>query len=589
MSEPLLPTEVDAPATVVLRWSSTADAEQRVDFVQRVARLFPHLNWRAHLYLLPAEPVGSCDNARAATEAVCSFLAAHSFAAMVLHPFVRLRSESTRGSYDWSELLSPAKPFREEAYHLQGEPRLMISPVLETGPGAQSAVWRLPAKVLRAGSSHPSVVLDTPPARNELADDEQAPRFYVVREPGTEARVDALATSHVVESALARLEQTGADLLAACRPHLLIDEASDMVFACFQHWRAGRALCSLADWQRGVSHADGVPSDGETCAACLSRSLLAADDDLRANSREPEAHRLHFEVALAMARREQFAAAAKHAQRAADLAGTDVQRGSALLHEGLSHMSAGNLEAAEAALARASELAEDPGIVAYHRGRNQLDWRDYIEALERFEEALESGSAAVPSKDLFFQMALCHVRLEEYSDARPYIARWRDAGGDAASISFYEALCDLGEGATETALGEFREALAAGPQPSDRGRVLFYIGHCLKELDRFGDAIDPLRRAREIDPDDLAICNLLGFCYYKAGRHREAVECFRRAIEIDPSSGIDHANLASNLRDLGRIDEAIRFYEKALELDPTIGFARTNLATLRSSGGTTTS
>lgn len=585
MSARVLPTEVDAPATVVLRWSATADAEQRAAFLQRVARLFSHLNWRTHLYLLPAEPANACEDARRLAEVACSFLAAHSFAAMVLHPFVRLHAQSAQAPSDFGDLLSPAKPFREEAYHLQGEPRLMISPVLEPGPGSRSEVWRLPASLLRAGSSHPSVVLDSPPQRIETSDDEHAPRFYVVKSAGAEARIEAVAASHVVESALFRLERPDAGLLATCRPHLLIDEASDLVFACFQRWRAGRALCSLSDWQRGVRHGDGVPSDGETCAACLSRCLLASDDELRANRREPEAHRLHFEVALAMAKREQFAAAAEHARRAADLAGSDTERGSALLHEGLSQMSAGDLEAAEAALARASECADDPGIVAYHRGRNQLEWRDYIEALERFEQALESGSAAVPARELFFQMALCHVRLEEYSDARPYVARWRDAGGDAASISFYEALCDLGEGATEAALEKFSDALSAGPQPSDESRVLFYIGHCLKELDRPGEAIEPLARARAIDPDDLAICNLLGFCHYKIGRHEEAVECFRRAIKIDPTSGIDHANLASNLRDLGRVDEAVVFYEKALALDPTIAFARDNLTALRKARG----
>ena len=118
--------------------------------------------------------------------------------------------------------------------------------------------------------------------------------------------------------------------------------------------------------------------------------------------------------------------------------------------------------------------------------------------------------------------------------------------------------------------------------------MLFYVGNCLKELDRFEEAIDVLKRAVEADPQDLPNHNLLGFCYYKTKQHGQAVRCFQRAVEIDPGSAIDWANLGSNLRDLGRTDEAMAMYEKALALDPTIGFARTSLTRLRNSPEATT-
>jgi tetratricopeptide (TPR) repeat protein len=213
----------------------------------------------------------------------------------------------------------------------------------------------------------------------------------------------------------------------------------------------------------------------------------------------------------------------------------------------------------------------------------QFAWRDYLEALDRFREALDRGSPRVPPEDIRFQMATCHINLEEYPEARALLERSLPPGGRAATVSFYRGVCELGEGRVGPALALFREALEIGPSAEDRGRVLLYIGTCLKEEKRFDEAIEMLREAVKADPDDPANHNLLGFCYYKLRRHEEAVLCFRRAVEIDPLSAMDWANLGSNLRELGRRDEAIAMYERALALDPLIGFARAGLARLKES------
>ena len=177
-------------------------------------------------------------------------------------------------------------------------------------------------------------------------------------------------------------------------------------------------------------------------------------------------------------------------------------------------------------------------------------------------------------------MALCHLNIEEYTEARPLLEQSLKPGQEKAPVSFYRGICELGQGRANRALYHFREALRIGPTDEDRGRVLFYVGTCFKELERFPEAIEALQKAVVADPGDLANHNLLGFCYYKTGQHEKAVQCFQRAVEIDPRSGIDWANLGSNLRDLGRIDEAVAMYRKALSLDPTLGFARDSLARL---------
>jgi tetratricopeptide (TPR) repeat protein len=303
-------------------------------------------------------------------------------------------------------------------------------------------------------------------------------------------------------------------------------------------------------------------------------------ENLRANNREREAHQVYASLALAFTGRDQHALAAELAHHAYEFSGSDQDRAAALIHEGLCLREAREFEKADEVLKLASECAEDTGLVAYHRGRVQFDWGEYIDALDRFEEALASGSRQLPLEDMCFEMALSHIHLEEYKEARTYLERSLKPGQKKSPVSFYLGICDLAEGEVQKAMDHFGEALQLDPAEEDLGRILFYVATCLKEMEHFEEAIDVLERAVAADPGDILNHNLLGFCYYKLKRHEAAVACFRRAVEINPGSAIDWASLGSNLRDLGRIDEAIEMYEKALSLDPTIGFARENLAKL---------
>jgi tetratricopeptide (TPR) repeat protein len=384
--------------------------------------------------------------------------------------------------------------------------------------------------------------------------------------------------SHVLETVLERLEEEEDTLLLPCRRHLVVDEKSGGLFSCFKQWEEGKPSLFF---DRG-SEEPGIPGApvAVDCPGCIGRSALSMRANLLANDRRREAHQAYSRLALAFAGRRTHALAAELAHHAYELSDSDPDRAAALIHEGLCLREAGDFAKAEEALKLAGEYSEDRGLVAYHRGRVQFEWGDYIEALERFEEALASGSTQVPVEDMCFEMALSHIRIEEYEDARRYLERSLKPGEEKPPVSFYRGICDLAGGEVQGAMDHFREALRLGPAQEDLGRILFYIGTCFKEMGRFEEATDALEKAVAADPGDILNHNLLGFCYYKLGRHEEAVPCFIRALEIDPRSAIDWASLGSNLRELGRIDEAIKMCEKALSLDPTLGFARENLVKL---------
>ena len=553
---------------------------------QWLEEILPAINWRSHLYFVGLDhAVGPADwdpLARAASRHV----RAAGFATVYLHPVVHLRAGEPPELALLERVIAPARAYQVMAYQEQGEAQLLVLPIIATADVPASDVEQV-AAFLRARFAEPSFIFDHRlPTGLEPGHDGVGFRAYIDTGEGHGAGpAGKLWVNHLLETLLERLQQPGADLLAPCQRHLVVDERAGQVYPCFWAWRAGQHMASMEATAPPSAHR--VPRS--QCPRCMADAAEALWDDLEANGRQREGRQIYFQLALALAEQKEHALAVSMAYRARQMTDRDPDRAAALIHAGLCHLDLGELEQADRDLQEADMFTDDHAHVAFLRGRVQFAWRDYIEALERFEEALQpgaerleekkAGSPRVPLADMFYEMALCHINIEEYADARGYLLRH---GGAAASpvISFYLGICDHGEGRMEPAMAHFQQALRLEPSPEDLGRVLFYVGACLKELSRFEEAIEVLERAVDADPNDIVNHNLLGFCHYKVGRHAEAVACFRRCVEIDPGSGIDWANLGSNLRDLGRVPEALAMYKKAVSLDRHIGFARDNIQKL---------
>jgi ribosomal protein S12 methylthiotransferase accessory factor len=144
-------------------------------------------------------------------------------------------------------------------------------------------------------------------------------------------------------------------------------------------------------------------------------------------------------------------------------------------------------------------------------------------------------------------------------------------------IKFYLGSSHLSLNNPAESLRLFEEALDLHPKEEDIPSIYSYMGLCLKDLERYREAISTFEKAEKYDRERTDVYNLMGYCYYKLREHEKAIQCFRRVLEIDPSSAIDYANIASNYRDMGDAEKAIRYYRLALELDASIDFARENL------------
>jgi len=162
----------------------------------------------------------------------------------------------------------------------------------------------------------------------------------------------------------------------------------------------------------------------------------------------------------------------------------------------------------------------------------------------------------------------------------PHMERLLSTFGPRYDLTFFLAHSLELNGNPEAALTLLQRALDQSPDPGEIGSIHVHIASCLKELERYEEALDALGLAEKANPELKEIYNLRGFCYFKLKKHDESIASFERVIEMDPGSAIDYANIGSNLRELGHKQEAIRLYRIALELNPDIDFARTSLEKL---------
>jgi tetratricopeptide (TPR) repeat protein len=112
-------------------------------------------------------------------------------------------------------------------------------------------------------------------------------------------------------------------------------------------------------------------------------------------------------------------------------------------------------------------------------------------------------------------------------------------------------------------LETYQKGLKALPKEA----ALWYeVGLCQGRRKEWGPAVESLRKAAELQPDNQHYANALGYGLARAGQFDEALACFQRVN----GEGRAHYKLARMLDHLGQKDLARRHLELALENDPRL-------------------
>ncbi len=99
-------------------------------------------------------------------------------------------------------------------------------------------------------------------------------------------------------------------------------------------------------------------------------------------------------------------------------------------------------------------------------------------------------------------------------------------------------------------------------------RTLYLQGEALRSLERYADAIVPLRKVAVLEPENVRVWLALGLCHRRTGRIDLAIEALDTALAADSDEPLIRYNLACYHSVAGDKRQALAFLEQALALDP---------------------
>ena len=101
-----------------------------------------------------------------------------------------------------------------------------------------------------------------------------------------------------------------------------------------------------------------------------------------------------------------------------------------------------------------------------------------------------------------------------------------------------------------------------------QSQALYLSGQALKTLERYHEAVEPLRQASELDPDNIHVWLLLGWCHKRCGRLDLAIQALEEALVVESGEGIVYYNLACYWSLAQNPKLALAYLSRAFDLDP---------------------
>jgi len=140
-------------------------------------------------------------------------------------------------------------------------------------------------------------------------------------------------------------------------------------------------------------------------------------------------------------------------------------------------------------------------------------------------------------------------------------------------------------GQAQQGLGALEAAEKAFVQAAEipvvrRSEALGSLSELYKSQGKLDRALEVLREAHEIDPDDTKHLFNIGSIYLEQKKLEEASNFFKKVVDRDPDFSSALLNLGYIAKVQGRPEEAEEIYRRAIEIDPDGVEARANLAHL---------
>ena len=123
----------------------------------------------------------------------------------------------------------------------------------------------------------------------------------------------------------------------------------------------------------------------------------------------------------------------------------------------------------------------------------------------------------------------------------------------------------------ERAVATYQKAVAAFPKDP----VFYYeLGMCHARHKAWAPALEQLKKAADLDPDNRRYANTYGFCLARAGRYDESLAFFKKTV----GEARAHYNVARMLQHAKQDEVCREHLRQALQINPNLTEARQMLA-----------
>lgn len=193
-------------------------------------------------------------------------------------------------------------------------------------------------------------------------------------------------------------------------------------------------------------------------------------------------------------------------------------------------------------------------------GRQHLEAGRHAEAVAVLEAAARLAPGAPEVQSLLGRAYLLNHQARPAADA---LERAVGLGSQDPRTSLYLGSASWELGRLDVAERQFRQALSLGEGGSGAAALiaLQQLGRLLLFQGRAADALDPLRRATVLLPDDVDLQLQLAQALEGAGKPDEALAAYRKAVAMAPELARARYSLAQRLQRSGRKDEAAKEME----------------------------
>jgi tetratricopeptide (TPR) repeat protein len=162
-------------------------------------------------------------------------------------------------------------------------------------------------------------------------------------------------------------------------------------------------------------------------------------------------------------------------------------------------------------------------------------------AIEAVRLRAEQGLAADPES--LFYAAVHFAMVGSDAKAMELLQTILEHDPDHARARWRLATLLYDQSEYDEAKYHFREAVRLNPSDAYSHHMLGGISLIFKQ---FGEALESLKQAARLTPDDAAICLDIAFTFQQLGRDQDAIEWYRKAIRL----GVDAPSVDEQLRQL---------------------------------------